>query len=58
MRYVADNVALLSLDDPDFLSFFIYDDFFRSDIFEVVLESILRNHFIMDEKIGMISSLF
>ncbi|CDW80283.1 UNKNOWN [Stylonychia lemnae] len=58
MRYVADNIGLFSLDDPDFLNYFVYDDFFRSDIFEIVLESLLENQYIMDHKIGLIANLY
>lgn len=48
MKYVADHISLFSLDDPDFISHFIFNEFFNSEIFKVVLESLLDKDFIMD----------
>jgi hypothetical protein len=44
MRFIADNLALLQLGDPDFINYFVFNDFFKADIFSVALESFVDDN--------------
>ena len=48
MRYIIQHLPVLSLDDPDFIGQFVFNEFFNAHVFNVVLESLLDHDYILD----------
>eukprot|EP00347_Sterkiella_histriomuscorum_P011077 403373840 len=58
MKFLGNNIALTTLDDPDFLSLILFNEFFTAEMFKVFLESLTSNQFIMDQKIAILNTMF
>jgi hypothetical protein len=40
MKFLATHISLTSLDDPDFLSLIVFNEFFTASIFEVFIDTL------------------
>ena len=58
MRFLAKHISLASLDDPDFTTLVVFNEFFNADIFEVYIDTLFQNSLMVDEKIPLINNIF
>jgi hypothetical protein len=59
MRYIVDHIALMSLDDPDFLNNLVFNSFFNADVFLSALHYLVnRDSQMADNQLSTLTSLF
>lgn len=58
MKFLAKHISLTSLDDPDFTTMVVFNEFFNAEIFEVYVDTLFQNSLMVDEKIPLINNLF
>ena len=59
MRFIADHLSLVSLDSPDYLNIFVFNQFFNHEIFSVALQSFVnRNYQVTENQISTLTLVF
>lgn len=41
MKYIVDNLSLMSLGDPDFVNTLVYNPFFNAKVYREILDSLV-----------------
>jgi len=59
MKFIADHLSLMSLDDTEFINTLIFNPFFNAEVFKEVLDSFVNeNAFPSDHQLSSLTYLF